>query len=65
MEKHRAWLVCAANWEINWFLPDGPCHQLFLLSLVPIDLTHLFKVQASTYISIMTLLTISGLEDVY
>lgn len=52
-----------ANWERPWFLSIATCHQLFSLHLVPNNLTHLLKVQTSTYITIITLLTILGLED--
>lgn len=52
-----------ASWEQPWFLSGATCHQLLLLYLVPANLTHLLKVQTSTYITLITLLTISGLED--
>lgn len=41
------------------------CHQQFLLYLVPTNLTHLFKVQTSTYTSMMTLIAVFSLEDFY
>lgn len=52
-----------ADWEQPWFLPVATCHRLFSLHLVPTNLTHLLKVQTSTYITVITLLIILGLED--
>lgn len=44
-------------------LSVATCHQLFSLHLVPATLTHLLKVQTSTYITIITLLTVLGREN--